>query len=43
MAGNITSSGIVEIKSGEFLMGSNDFYPEERPPQRVRVPATHEN
>ena len=37
MAANITSSGIVEIKGGEFLMGSNDFYPEERPPRRVRV------
>jgi sulfatase modifying factor 1 len=37
MATQITSSGIVEIKGGEFLMGSNDFYPEERPLQRVRV------
>jgi sulfatase modifying factor 1 len=37
MEAKITSSGIVEIKGGEFLMGSDDFYPEERPRRRVRV------
>jgi sulfatase modifying factor 1 len=37
MAANVTSRGIVEVKGGEFLMGSKDFYPEERPLRRVRV------
>jgi formylglycine-generating enzyme len=37
MATKITTGGIVKIKGGEFLMGSNDFYPEERPPRRVCV------
>jgi sulfatase modifying factor 1 len=37
MAGQIKSTEIVEIEGGEFLMGSDDFYPEERPRQRVRV------
>ena len=29
--------GMVWIPGGEFLMGSSDFYPEERPVRRVRV------
>jgi formylglycine-generating enzyme len=37
MAAKTTTGQIVEIKGGEFLMGSNDFYPEERPARRVRV------
>ena len=37
MAARTTTGEIVEIKGGEFLMGSNDFYPEERPARRVRV------
>src|ERR1700678_761039 len=37
MAANITSSGTVEIKGGESLMGSEDFYPEERPLRRIGV------
>ncbi len=37
MAATTTCSEIVKIKGGEFLMGSNDFYPEERPPRRVHV------
>jgi formylglycine-generating enzyme required for sulfatase activity len=37
MAVQIKSTKIVEIEGGEFLMGSNDFYPEERPSRRVRV------
>jgi formylglycine-generating enzyme len=32
-----TMTSMVEIKAGDFVMGSNDFYPEERPPRRVRV------
>jgi formylglycine-generating enzyme required for sulfatase activity len=28
---------MVWIPGGTFLMGSNDFYPEERPVHRVRV------
>jgi formylglycine-generating enzyme len=35
----IDSSGMVRIRGGEFAMGSNDFYPEERPVRRVRVAA----
>jgi formylglycine-generating enzyme len=31
--------GMVRIPDGEFLMGSNDFYPEERPVRRVAVDA----
>ena len=31
MAAKTTTGEIVAIKGGEFLMGSNDFYPEERP------------
>jgi formylglycine-generating enzyme required for sulfatase activity len=30
-------AGMVWIPGGEFLMGSEDFYPEERPVQRVAV------
>ena len=37
MAAKTTTGEIVAIKGGEFLMGSNDFYPEERPARRVRV------
>jgi sulfatase modifying factor 1 len=37
MATETTPRETVEIKGGEFLMGSNDFYPEERPARRVRV------
>jgi len=37
MAAKIITSEIVESKGGEFLMGSDDFYPEERPRRRVRV------
>jgi formylglycine-generating enzyme len=37
MAAKITVGETVEIKGGEFLMGSEDFYPEERPSRRVRV------
>ena len=37
MAVKTITGEIVEIKGGEFLMGSNDFYPEERPARRVRV------
>jgi sulfatase modifying factor 1 len=29
--------GMVWIPGGEFLMGSEDFYPEERPVHRVSV------
>ena len=29
--------GMTWIPGGEFVMGSNDFYPEERPVHRVRV------
>ena len=28
---------MVSIPAGMFLMGSNDFYPEERPVHRVRI------
>jgi len=31
------TQGMCCIKSGEFLMGSDRFYPEERPSRRVRV------
>ena len=37
MAAKTTTGGMVAIKGGEFLMGSNDFYPEELPARRVRV------
>src|SRR5271156_2800319 len=37
MAAKTTTGEIVAIKGGEFLMGSNDFYPEERPTRRVQV------
>jgi sulfatase modifying factor 1 len=37
MAAKTTTGEIVAIKGGEFLMGSNDFYPEERPARRARV------
>src|ERR1700691_737024 len=37
MAARTTTGEMVAIKGGEFLMGSEDFYPEERPPRRVRV------
>ena len=33
------SKEMVSIPAGEFLMGSNDFYPEERPVHRVSVDA----
>jgi sulfatase modifying factor 1 len=33
----MTSLGAARIEGGEFLMGSNDFYPEERPVRCVRV------
>lgn len=32
-----TSAGMVWIPGGEFLMGSEEFYPEERPVHRVAV------
>ena len=32
--------GMVRIPGGTFLMGSNDFYPEERPVRRVTVEAS---
>jgi sulfatase modifying factor 1 len=32
-----SQASMIEIKAGDFLMGSNDFYPEERPPRRVHV------
>src|SRR5687767_7083457 len=31
------ADGMVQIPAGEFLMGSEDFYPEERPVRRVEV------
>ncbi len=37
MAAKSTTRESVAIAGGEFLMGSNDFYPEERPARRVRV------
>jgi hypothetical protein len=37
MAARTTTGEIVAIKGGEFLIGSDDFYPEERPARRVRV------
>jgi formylglycine-generating enzyme len=37
MAAKITSKETVEIEGGEFLMGSDNFYPEERPSRRVCV------
>jgi len=37
MAAKTTIGEMVAITGGEFLMGSNDFYPEERPARRVRV------
>ena len=37
MATKTTTGEMVAIKGGEFLMGSNDFYPEERPARRVSV------
>ena len=37
MAAKTATGEIVSIKGGEFLMGSNDFYPEERPARRVCV------
>ena len=37
MPAKTTTGEIVQIQGGEFLMGSNDFYPEERPARRVRV------
>src|ERR1700760_3228045 len=36
MAARTTTGETVEIKGGEFLMGSNDLYPEERPARRIR-------
>ena len=35
--GSPPSAGMVWIPGGEFLMGSEDFYPEERPVRRVAV------
>ena len=47
MTGSLDMSGIlrspdvirqmIRIPGGTFLMGSNDFYPEERPVHRVTV------
>src|SRR6204780_1738242 len=37
MPAKTTTGEIAQIQGGEFLMGSNDFYPEERPARRVRV------
>ena len=34
---NLRPKGMVWIPGGEFSMGSNDFYPEERPVRRVTV------
>jgi formylglycine-generating enzyme len=31
------AKNMVWVPGGEFLMGSNDFYPEERPVHRVTV------
>jgi len=36
-AGTTAPTGMVWIPGGEFLMGSEDFYPEERPVRRVYV------
>jgi formylglycine-generating enzyme len=33
-----TREGMARVPGGEFLMGSADFYPEERPVRRVAVP-----
>lgn len=33
----LTRSGMIAVPGGTFLMGSNDFYPEERPVHRVAV------
>src|SRR3984885_11388929 len=37
MANKATTGEMVAIQGSEFLMGSNDFYPEERPARRVSV------
>ena len=37
MEAKIKAGETVAIKGGEFVMGSNDFYPEERPSRRVHV------
>jgi sulfatase modifying factor 1 len=36
-AGRPPTKGMVRVPGGTFLMGSNDFYPEERPVHRVSV------
>lgn len=33
----LTRSGMISVPGGTFLMGSNDFYPEEQPVHRVAV------
>ena len=35
--GSAPAKSMVWIPGGEFSMGSNDFYPEERPVHRVAV------
>ena len=32
-----TAKNMIWVGGGEFLMGSDDSYPEERPPHRVAV------
>ena len=32
-----SANGMVRVPAGEFLMGSDRFYPEERPVHRVAV------
>jgi formylglycine-generating enzyme len=34
-----TGEGMARVPGGEFVMGSADFYPEERPVRRVAVPS----
>ena len=36
-AGRPPAKGMVRVPGDTFLMGSNDFYPEERPVHRVSV------
>lgn len=39
LAANAAFSGMVRLPGGDFTMGSDDFYPEEKPCRRVRVSA----